>query len=50
VIGAVLLIKLIRSLMFYICASLLVVGVIVQALFVQNLERKKIVNQPTHNL
>lgn len=50
VIGAVLLSKLNGSMLFYICASFLLVGGIVQALFVQNLERKKIVNHPTHNL
>ncbi|MCY8958067.1 MFS transporter, partial [Bacillus cereus] len=42
--------KLNGSMLFYICASFLLIGGIVQALFVQNLERKKITNQPTHNL
>lgn len=41
VIGAVLLSKLNGSMLFYICASFLLVGGIVQALFVQSLERKK---------
>ncbi|MGE7887057.1 MDR family MFS transporter [Bacillus cereus] len=50
VIGAVLLSKLSGSILFYICACFLLVGGIVQALFVQHLERKKIVNHPTHNL
>ncbi|MBF7146837.1 MDR family MFS transporter [Bacillus toyonensis] len=42
VIGAVLLSKLNGNMLFYICACFLIVGGIVQALFVQNLERKKI--------
>ncbi|WP_241745573.1 MFS transporter, partial [Bacillus thuringiensis] len=50
IIGAVILSKLNGSILFYICASFLLVGGIVQALFVQSLERKKIVNHPTHNL
>lgn len=58
VIGAVLLSKLNGSMLFYICASFLLVGGIVQALFVQNLERKKtekarfknIAEHPTHNI
>ena len=41
VIGAVILSKLNGSMLFYICASFLLVGGIVQALFVQSLERKK---------
>ncbi|PFJ16591.1 MFS transporter [Bacillus cereus] len=58
VIGAVLLSKLNGSMLFYICASVLIVGGIVQALFVQNLERKKseevgyknTTEHPTHNI
>lgn len=58
VIGAVLLSKLNGSMLFYICACFLLVGGIVQALFVQNLERKKtekaryknIAEHPTHNI
>ncbi|HDR6216198.1 MULTISPECIES: MFS transporter [Bacillus cereus group] len=50
IIGAVILSKLNGSMLFYICASFLLVGGIVQALFVQSLERKKIANHPTHNL
>ncbi|HDR7794402.1 TPA: MFS transporter [Bacillus luti] len=50
VIGAVLLSKLNGSMLFYICACLLIVGGIVQALFVQNLERKIIAKQSTHTI
>ncbi|EJS76694.1 MDR family MFS transporter [Bacillus cereus] len=58
VIGAVLLSKLNGSILFYICACFLFVGGIVQALFVQNLERKKtekagyknIAEPPAHNI
>ncbi|MED2016229.1 MFS transporter [Bacillus wiedmannii] len=42
VIGAVLLSKLNGSMLFYICACFLIIGGIIQALFVQNLERNKI--------
>ncbi|MCC2374423.1 MFS transporter [Bacillus cereus] len=41
VIGAVLLSKLNGSMLFYSCACFLMIGGIIQALFVQNLERKK---------
>ncbi|MBE5106785.1 MFS transporter [Bacillus thuringiensis] len=58
IIGAVLLSKLNGSMLFYICASFLIVGGIVQALFIQNLERKKsekagyknTTEHPTHNI
>ncbi|PFD84883.1 MFS transporter [Bacillus anthracis] len=42
VIGAVLLSKLNGSILFYICACFLIAGGIMQALFVQNVERNKI--------
>ncbi|WP_242239775.1 MFS transporter [Bacillus cereus group sp. BfR-BA-01309] len=42
VIGAVLLSKLNGSMLFYICACFLVFGGIIQALFIQNVERSKI--------
>lgn len=42
VIGAVLLSKLNGNMLFYICACFLIIGGIIQALFVQNLERNKI--------
>ncbi|HDX9628515.1 TPA: MFS transporter [Bacillus cereus] len=42
VLGAVLLSKLNGSMLFYICACFLIIGGIIQALFVQNLERNKI--------
>lgn len=42
VIGAVLLSKLNGSMLFYICTCFLIIGGIIQALFVQNLERNKI--------
>lgn len=41
VIGAVLLSKLNGSMLFYICACFLVVGGIIQAMFIQNIERNK---------
>ncbi|HFJ9316973.1 MFS transporter [Bacillus anthracis] len=42
VLGAVLLSKLNSSMLFYICACFLIAGGIIQALFIQNVERNKI--------
>ena len=48
VLGAVLLSKLNGSMLFYICACFLIIGGIIQALFVQNLERNKIKDISEH--
>ncbi|MDE7570702.1 MDR family MFS transporter [Bacillus tropicus] len=54
VLGAVLLSQLNGSMLFYICACFLVVGGIIQAMFIQNIERNKmkkdLSEHTTHNL